>query len=203
MTDIERDQQLVADFECFRDECIRLRNTFNTYSALYESGEVTRALLAKVATLFFQDLSEWLIHSIILQVGRLTDPAESGQKKNLTVAYFADAMKDQQKSSFEMEALVVGISEYRDKIEPARSKMIAHADLATYQLRLTHGAHSEEDLNTFFESMQAFTDVVGNAIGVGPLDYRTQPGSGDVADLISMLKRTVQLHGKGDSDGRR
>ena len=134
---------LANDFECFRSECIKLRNTFNTYLALYESDEPTDTLLVASASLFFHDLNEWLIHSIILQIGRLTDLAGAGERSNLTAAYFIDELKKLQPESRKLDApaqekldaLAQEIEAYRAKIKPARNKVVAHADRNTYQKR--------------------------------------------------------------------
>lgn len=44
-------------------------------------------------------------------------------------------------------------------------------------------------MSKFFENLQRYFDVAGNAVGVGPLDFRCSPGPGDVLDLIRTLKR--------------
>ena len=51
------------------------------------------------------------------------------------------------------------------------------------------GAHGEEVIVEFFENLQAYFDAVGDAVGVGPLDFRNAPGPGDVIDLVRTLER--------------
>ena len=50
------------------------------------------------------------------------------------------------------------------------------------------GAHSEAQLEKFMSDIRAYTDAVGTALGLGPLDYETQAGHGDVLNLIKALK---------------
>ena len=48
-------------------------------------------------------------------------------------------------------------------------------------------------MDEFFENLQSYFDVAGVAVGVGPLDFRSSPGPGDVLDLIHTLKRGMGL----------
>jgi len=188
VTDIE--DQLVKDFEWFRSECIKLRNIFNTYLLLYESGDgETDAALRNTAILFFNDLNEWLIQIIILQVGRLTDPVSTGGRENLSVCWIVEEVGKVGKLTPEIKDLAANLMYYREKIKPARDKMISHADLNTFRDGMKHGEHSRDEACKFFHDLQRFTDEVGSAIGVEPLDYGTQAGSGDVGDLIRVLKK--------------
>lgn len=51
------------------------------------------------------------------------------------------------------------------------------------------GEHDSDEVGAFFENLQKYCDAVGNAIGVGPLDFRFAPGKGDVLDLIGVVQR--------------
>ena len=54
------------------------------------------------------------------------------------------------------------------------------------------GEHAKEEVTEFFSCLQGYVDAVGNTIGVGPLDFRATPGSGDVLDLIKVLRDTTR-----------
>ena len=76
---------------------------------------------------------------------------------------------------------------YGELLKPARNKIVAHSDLEVHVDSTALGAHGEDVMVKFFENLQAYFDAVGNAIGVGPLDFRHAPGPGDVIDLVRKL----------------
>lgn len=181
--------RLREEFELFRGECISLRNCFNTYLALYHSDKEVEAALRSSAELFFSDLNEWLIEILVLRVGRLTDPARSSGNRNLTVCYLIEELGDAGLLTSEIDDLAAKLQRYRERIRPARNKFVSHMDLKAYRAGEALGGHEEREVYLFFSNLQCFTDRVGVALGVGPLDYSSQAGSGDVTDLIRVLKR--------------
>jgi len=181
--------QLKKDFEWFRSECIKLQNTFNTYQAFFEGGDKTDQLLRESAGLFFHDLNDWLIQLIYLQMGRLTDRKESCGKKNLTVKHIIEALESVGRLNNEINKIAESIEDFRKKIIPARNRVFAHLDLDTFRDSITHGELEKNSTNEFFVNLQKFTDEVGIALGIGPLDYSVQVGSGDVIDLLRLLKK--------------
>ena len=189
----EKLDQLRKDFDWFRSECIKLRNTFNVYHALYESDdEETDAALRQTACLFFHDLNDWLIQLLLLQIGRLTDPARTSGRENLTVCWIVEEVGKVGRLIPEIDDLGAELMRYRQRnIRDVRNKYISHNDLKAFQCRQKYGQHRKDEAYGFFENLQKFTDEVGNAIGDGPLDYSVQAGPGDVQDLIRALKRQV------------
>ena len=75
-------------------------------------------------------------------------------------------------------------------MKPARDKIIAHSDLEVHANSTVLGGHDKQVMVEFLDNLQEYFDSVGNAIGVGPLDFRHSPGAGDVIDLIATLKKT-------------
>lgn len=180
--------QLKEDFKWFRSECMKLRNTFNTYSYLYEADDETTRVIRESAKLFFNDLNDWLIHMIIQQICRITDPAKMNGKQNLTVAYIVCQLQSKNLCTSEIKKLAKDIENYRKLIVGARNKVIGHADLKTFRQVQKHGEHSKEECDEFFANLNQFTDEVGKVLGCGPLDYSVQAGEGDVQDLIRLMR---------------
>ena len=54
--------------------CVHLRSVWRHYQILFEEGELRRALLHRIAPVFFGDLNQILIEQLILQICKLTDP---------------------------------------------------------------------------------------------------------------------------------
>ena len=182
-----RQTELQELFLGFREQCIWLRCCYNTYSALYESDDCTKEVLQASAPIFFRDLNTILIEYVLLQICKITDPAESAGRKNLTFEHVNTALRDNHRMTDEIARFSCGLSRYRKLIKDSRNKLISHLDRESVLNGLLIGEHREEEVTAFFESLQGYVDAVGNAVGVGPLDFRTTAGAGDVVDLIRTL----------------
>ena len=177
------------EFVAFRESCIWLQNCFETFQHLYGSGPETEAALQKTASLFFGDLNSILQEYFFLQVRKITDPASSHGRENLTLKNINEDLVRTDLMSQEISALSDNILSYRGLTSDLSNRVVAHADKVTTLCPGLVGAHSEAELETFMSNILAYTDAVGIALGVGPLDYKTQAGPGDVLDLIKVLKR--------------
>lgn len=89
----------------------------------------------------------------------------------------------------EVSDLSDSIHLYRETISELSNRVVAHADKYTALSSMVVGEHTNIELESFMSNVRAYTDAVGITLGVGPLDYRSQAGSGDVLDLIRSLKR--------------
>lgn len=176
-------------FVAFRDQCVWLQTCFNTFAALYESGETTDQVLSRSAPLFFHDLNLILIEYCLLQVCRLTDPPSRLGRENLTVKHINDLLKAQNKLTSEISAASDGLAHYRSLIQDSRNWLISHADKRAVLAELPIGAHSKGEVEAFFANLYRYVDAVGHVADVGPLDFRTTAGAGDVIDLLRKLKR--------------
>ena len=74
----------------FCEHCRSIKIVFNEYIILYETNKVRRQLLGKVAQNFFSQLHDILIEYILLNMCKLTDPAHSHKRDNLTVEYMIE-----------------------------------------------------------------------------------------------------------------
>lgn len=176
-------------FLALREECIRLRNCWNIYRALYEADEQTDAALRAAAGHFFEDLNRILIEHVWLQACKVTDPAASAGRQNLTFKQMNQQLATTGLMGREIQHLSSSIERYRQEVlKGPRDKRVSHLDLDATLREEDMGAHDPERAAAFFEDVQEYCDEVGRAVGVGPLDFRTQPGAGDVLDLIRALR---------------
>ena len=180
---------LQDEFIKLRDQAIWVRQTVNTFSFLFDSGPETERVLKESACLFFGDLNTMMQEYAVLLVCRLTGPAQSFRKANLSTQRFTMLLRDEGRLTPEIERLDASLREYGGLLKPARDKIIAHSDLEVHVNSTVLGAHGEEVMLEFLENLQAYFDSVGNVIGVGPLDFRSTPGTGDVIDLVRKLKK--------------
>ena len=181
-------QALQDEFIKLRGQAIWLRQTVNTLNYLFDSGPETERLLRESADLFFGDLNTMMQEYAILLVCRLTGPAQSFGKANLSTQRFTALMRQRGCLTSEIERLDASLTAYGELLKPARNKIIAHSDLEVHVDDISLGAHGEEVMVKFFENLQAYFDAVGNAVGVGPLDFRHTSGPGDAIDLVRKLE---------------
>ncbi len=187
-------------FLAFRDQCIWLRTCFNTFTALYESGDATDQVLTRTAPLFFHDLNLILVDYCLLQICKLTDPPRSVGRDNLTVKHINELLKAQNKLTPAISAASDGLAQYRNLINDSRNRLISHADKRAVLTGLPIGAHSKDEVDAFFANLYKYIDAVGEAAGVGPLDFRTTAGTGDVIDLLRQLRGlTSSCTGRADA----
>ena len=183
--------ELQQTFLAFREQCIWLQKCFNTYRALYESGEGTSAVLFHSAGNFFKDLNVILIEYCYSQICRLTDPPETKGRDNLTVKHISGLLWAEGKLSPQILEASQGIARYRSLIEEPRNRLIAHADKQAILSGLPLGGHDRAEVDAFFENLYCYVNEVGQAVGVGPLDFRGTAGPGDVINLIHVLKASL------------
>lgn len=178
-------------FTRYRDLCVWLRTCFNTNMALFDSGDARKRLMAKTAPLFFRELNDILIENYFLQVCKITDPPSTtvkGVKRfNLTLDHVNDLLREEKLFTPEMEAEAKTIKDYRELVVLARNRQIAHPDKETAMAYINHGRHSKAEAQAFLVALQTYLDLVGVAVGEGPLDISVSSGPGDVADLFRAL----------------
>lgn len=179
-------------FDHFRTECAWITNCYNLYRFLYEGGKKTDALLARTALAFFHDLNRIIVEYLLLQICKITDPAESRGRQNLTVANLnknLDSLGLLTQDLIDLEAQLNG---YRDLIKLARDKLISHLDWQAVQDGRPLGEHEAVEVRRFFGSLFKYTDLVGEACGAGPSDYSVTPCQGDVVDLLRLLGNALR-----------
>lgn len=182
-------------FVAFRAECIWLRDCYNTFTTLFDEDE-TRTLLEQSAVIFFGDLNRVLQEYCYLQVCKITDPATSFGRVNLTVEAMNDALKLAGLLTPEIEKHSAVMMRYRGLIKGSRNRLISHLDAKTILKGAAIGGHDAHEVTAFFDAVQKYCDEVGRAVGEGPLDFRWSPGAGDVIDLLQVLKRaSTTTHG--------
>ena len=123
---------LQHEFIKLRDQAIWLRQTVNTFNCLFDSGPETERLLRESAGLFFDDLNTIMQEYAILLICRLTGPAESFGKPNLSTQRFTALLRQKGCHTPEIERLDASLTAYGERLKPARNKIIAHSDLEVH-----------------------------------------------------------------------
>jgi hypothetical protein len=185
--------ELQEMFLAFREQCIWLRCYYNTYSALCKSGDETKELLAASASIFFDNLNAIFSEYSWLQVCEITDPEESMGRKNLAFEHLNATLRDANRMTDEITLFSAGLSRYRELGKGGRNKFISHLGKEAVLKGQAIGEQVQEEVTVFFEILYGYVDAVGNAVDVGPLDFRASAGAGDVIDLIKTLKKCLAI----------
>lgn len=180
-------------FRAFREESIWLRSVYEMTMALFSSDSDVDALLKRTAPHFFGDLNHVMIEYWILVVSRLTDPARTGKRENLTASLLIEQLQALGLCSPEIQATAARLQPYRTLLNDARNRAVSHADKETFLNPALLGEHRESEIGDFLNSLQSFNDLVGEAVGDGPLDFRSTNGPGDVHDLLRCLRDAPPL----------
>ena len=179
----------VESFLALRQECVWVQSCFNTFCALFESGEETSTVLQQAAPAFFQEINLILLEHFVLQVCRITDPASSNGRENLTIKNLNQALAKEGIFSTHIAEQSERIHKYRSLVVDARNQIVSHADKAKILSRTESDPHARSDVKDFFAGLYKYVDLVGEALGVGPLDFTYTGSEGDVEALVSCLKR--------------
>src|SRR5262245_21780304 len=115
-SDVMPIEDVRARFIKFREQCIWFRACYNTYAKLFEGGPEVDEIL-NVAPTYFTDLNAITIEYCLLQVCKLTDPATTGGRTNLTVARMNDLLIQHGLIDQEVRDRSAGLHAYRKLIE--------------------------------------------------------------------------------------
>lgn len=176
-------------FNAFRVESVWLRSIYDTALTLFSSGPETDALLKRIAPGFFADLNHMMVEYWVLVVARITDPPRSTKgRENLSAKLLVEQLRTLGLLTPEMERAADGLHRYRAILNDARNRVVSHADKETFLSPALLGEHKEHQITAFLADLQEFNDLVGIALGEGPLDFRSTNGPGDAQDLLRALR---------------
>jgi len=120
-------------FETLQEDVIWVHAKWKVFRQLFGTSEKRIAVLNDFATDFFQIVHDGLIYDILLTMSRLTDPAETFKKENLTLDRLLLMLKRSEDTQF-VEGLERDLKSLKDECQPfrdIRNRRIAHSDLGT------------------------------------------------------------------------
>jgi hypothetical protein len=144
----------------FYNLCVEARCDFDLYRSMFENDPKKTTLCVDYAPYFFNDFGRILTRFLVLHVCRLTDPAGSGSKSNLTTNYILGNLAWPSAVQVNLRQYNDQLMVFRAKVEPARSRRIAHTDLHSQMNRLgAMGTFTKGEDAKFFADLQSFFDV--------------------------------------------
>lgn len=172
---------------------LELHLVWEQYTQLFGESEETVHLLNKTAGLFFMIVQDGLWDSVLLGVSKLTDPAQTGKNKNLSIRSLPNLIADGALLGRVLdlcEEALIKAEHARDH----RNKRIAHQDQQYFYDREVQplGGVSRVLVK---EMLQAITAVM-NEINVFYCDttmfYDSISSGGDAAWLVHKIKAMPQ-----------
>lgn len=119
------------------------------------------------------------------------DPAiterQGTELENITIQLINNQLEAESLLNSEIKKITNSIFQYGRKIKPARNKRLAHYDREHQVEEIILGRTTEEEIFNFLFDIQKYCDLVGEAIGVGPLDFSCSSCPGDVLDFLKFL----------------
>lgn len=185
-----------------RDEYAELRITFQTHHIIFEQEDSDK-LLREIAPQFFAFLARALQEYYILQVCRMTDPAETIGKTNFTHKRLNQLLDECGLLTTEIEAISKELDAYRELVLSAWNRLVAHRDEKTVLSQQLLGAHGRDEMDKFLCDLNRYCDAVAKSLwdcylqhgveegelnDLRPQDMRWIPGDGDEQDLMKALE---------------
>lgn len=130
------------------NEVTWLHLKWKDFRALFAYSPERVELLNRVAPTFFHGLQQMVWEDVLLHLCRLTDPASTMGKANLTLRRLADSIPDSDLCS-EVQALIKSVKERTKFARDWRNRRLAHKELATSDAKPLEEAsrrHVEEAL---------------------------------------------------------
>jgi hypothetical protein len=165
---------------------------YNLYMSLFETDQQTASLYDSVAPLCFHDLNEILIDYLILQFSKITDPANTGKKSNLTTNYILEKLVWPDDIRQKLCEVNQCLRAFRQGIEPARSRRVVHIDLPAQIEQLENLGEFPKDADKqFLQDLQTFVNIAYGHFHNGacrPIDVAM---STDTYQLVRALEKSV------------
>jgi transcriptional regulator with XRE-family HTH domain len=162
------------------------------YVSLMETDQNTLELYTSIAPHFFEDLKRILREHLVIQYCKITDPAKTGKKPNLTTNYILEELPWPDAVGQQLREINDRLKGFRQHIEAGRSKRIVHIDFSAQTERLDNlGDFPEGADRQFLEDLQTFINIASGHYHNGkarPIDVAMPT---DTHQLVKALKKSV------------
>jgi len=143
----------------FWDQCARLQMDYDLFDGLFMRGNGQIELFQQVAPMFFADVHRLLRDSLFLQFCRVTDAPGSRARTNLTTNSLLEVIRWPQEIRKKLVAVNERMMKFREYIEAARSKRIAHADFRSELDQVTLGKFPAGADRQFLKDLEEFLTI--------------------------------------------
>jgi len=182
--------ELIVDEFCII--CTSARNDYDLYRSLFEIDRRNLGLYTSIAPMCFGDIGRILHENLYIQFSKITDPAKTGKKLNLTTNYLVEEIPWPNALRQKLREVNDRLMAFRQLIEPARSKRIAHIDFLAQVERWDNlGAFQEGAEVQFLQDLQTFINIAYGHLHNGAHRPIAVAMSTDTYKLIRALEKSV------------
>lgn len=168
--------------------CERVWMDHDLYCSLRERNERDLSLFDAVAPLFFRDVNDILIAHLFVQFAKVTDPPGKAPKANLTSNYILEELPWPNDIAKTLSEINDRLMAFRECIEPARNKRLAHVDLDAQMTKLANlGGFQAGADHQFLNDLQEFIDTAHRHLHNG----EPRPIHASMATDTDQLVRTL------------
>ncbi|MGH9675587.1 MAG: hypothetical protein ACRD36_00680 [Candidatus Acidiferrum sp.] len=172
--------------------CASVRTDYDLYRSLFESDRRNWDLYTSVAPLCFGDLRRILAENQFLQFSKITDPAKTGKKSNLTTNFILEGFLWPDDVGKKLREINERLKKFRQYIEPARSKRIAHVDFSAQIEQWGNlGAFPKGADKQFLQDLQTFVNIAYGHFHDGAHCSIEVAMSTDTHQLVRALEKAV------------
>src|SRR5262245_23367387 len=187
---------MTEDIEIFANYCVFMRSIYLHTRELFETSSAgDKALMDATAGTFFGDLNRMLNEYVILQVCKITDPAHDIRKNdNHTIAFLLEHYDFSSDPSIlkRLKELDASMRAFREKLLPARNKLISHLDRDAILADCPLGAAADEEWSQFWLDLQDFICIVHRKVIGSSFYLNRAAGRSDAGDLLKALRHGSQ-----------
>jgi hypothetical protein len=170
----------------FAEICWQLNIEHDLFCSLFDRGPSQAELLQRTAPFLFGDVYAVMRNQLFLGFCRITDPAGSGRRTNLTTNFIVEQLLWSPEVRAKLAEVNGRLMEFRRFVEPARSRRIAHMDLRAQMQKETLGVFPPRADEEFFTDFAEFLNVAFQETTGAPLSLSVG-GSSDTHQLVRAL----------------
>ena len=177
----------------FCDRVLWLREVRHIIRNLFENDQ-TQNLLNKTAPFFFYILSNITMNYLLLEFAKITDPARSKVKKedeNFTIENLVTSVDWPKDIEEKLLLLNESTKIFKQYIQPARHKLLAHTDKKTFLSGQVLGAFPKGADEEFLDVLEEICNIAHRACFNVIYGKMLPNPSGDVNNLIRALENSL------------
>lgn len=176
----------------FCDHVFQLKLTHHIYRELYED-EHAKYLMEKTAHHFFFDIGNMVIDYLLLEIVKLSDPAQSfgGRRENFSIANLLETVAWPEDFLAVINPMLAKVNKFREYIQDARNRLLAHYDKETVLAKLPVGGFPPGADEEVVATLEAMANAFHKASHGEILGHFVTFHEGDVTDLKKALRMAI------------
>lgn len=177
-------------------DVVWLRAKWDLFCQVYAADQETIDLLNESASTFFVIAQNAILNDILMGIGRIVDPSETGKNKNLSLTRLVDCLSNVDPTFMDqIQRAYQEVELHTREIKEVRNKALAHNDLRS---RLGTAVPplstvSRRHIDDILMAVQSLMKLVEEHLNLVPTDFSLVSLPSDGRTLVHRL-REAQAH---------